>query len=139
MLEYVFGYCENNTIFFAHNLTFDGLNIINNLNNDIEIKQEGSLFLNCEIYSLSLYKNNKTIIIRCSAKILPISLNEIAEKLNLPKKLKIDHNTINENNYKDEITKKNVIEYCLRDCIITQMFMVRINKEVNEVYPGWWI
>lgn len=137
MLEYVFIFCDNNTIFFAHNLTFDGLVILNNLEKGIKIKKEGTLLKNCEIYSLILEKNNKTIMFRCSAKILPLPLKDIAEKLKLPPKMEIDHDSINKSNYENR--KEEVIKYCLRDCSITQMFMIEINKEINDIYPGWWI
>jgi hypothetical protein len=37
IFEYVFANCDNFSIFFAHNLTFDGLIILNNIDSSIEI------------------------------------------------------------------------------------------------------
>ncbi len=139
-IEYMFLHCEDKTIFFAHNLTFDGLIIINFLNKDINIKKEGTLLKNCEIYSLTLEnKNSKKISFRCSAKILPMSLKDIADQLNLLQKLRIKHENINEDNYNMNGIKNKVIEYCKRDVFITQEFMSKINEEISNYYPGWWI
>jgi len=98
IFDYIFANCDNFSIFFAHNLTFDGLIILNSLDKSIEILEKGTMLRGCSIYSMSLKKNGKTIKFQCSSKILPLSLKEIAYKLNLPKKMDLDHSNINSNN-----------------------------------------
>jgi len=137
MLRYVFSYCTDNTIFFAHNLTFDGLIILNFLSSKISIKESGTLLKNCDIYALTLTDGSKNICFRCSAKILPLPLKDIADKLQIPQKLEIDHNSINLENYNNTDVRERVIEYCRRDVQITQNFMFKINEEINSFYPGW--
>lgn len=139
VFDYIFAYCDNFTIFFAHNLTFDGLVILNSLTKDVEIVEKGTLLRGCSIYAISFKKNNKIIKFQCSSKILPLSLKDIALKLNLPQKIDIDHNSITACNFKDKIVMESVIRYCKRDVYITQLFMFKINEELKNIYPGWWI
>lgn len=139
ILEYIFLNCDNFSIFFAHNLTFDGLIMLNNLKTDIKILNKGTLLRGCSIYSLSLTKNNKTIKFQCSSKILPLPLKDIALRLNLPAKIDIDHSLINDKNYKEKDIMESIIDYCKRDVHITQLFLNKINDELKNIYPGWWI
>src|ERR1700709_1266316 len=81
LLDKIFNSCYNNTIIYAHNLTFDGGLLINQLPENIEISLNHTSIYRCNIYSLGLVKHNKLIVFRCSAKILPIKLSEIAKIL----------------------------------------------------------
>lgn len=113
--------------------------ILNFLSSKISIKESGTLLKNCDIYALTLTDGSKNICFRCSAKILPLPLKDIADKLQIPQKLEIDHNSINLENYNNTDVRERVIEYCRRDVQITQNFMFKINEEINSFYPGWWI
>lgn len=137
IFDYIFAYCDNFTIFFAHNLTFDGLVILNSLKSGFEIVEKGTLLRGCSIYTISFKKKNKIIKFQCSSKILPLSLKDIALRLNLPEKMNIDHNSITSSNYKEVSVMESVIEYCKRDVYITQLFMFKINEELKNIYPGW--
>jgi len=137
IFEYIFNKCDSFSIFFAHNLTFDGLIILNNIDKGIEIVDNGTLLRGCSIYSISLKRNNKVIKFQCSSKILPLSLKDIALKLSLPKKMDLDHTSINYDNFMDNEIMESVIEYCKRDVYITQLFLVKINDELRNIYPGW--
>jgi hypothetical protein len=64
-------------IFYIHNLKFDATLIIFNLSNNSEIEIKG-LIEKGIFYSITLIKNNKIIELRCSYKLLPISLNRIS-------------------------------------------------------------
>ena len=139
IFEYVFANCDNFSIFFAHNLTFDGLIILNNIDSSIEIVEKGTLLRGCSIYSMSLKRNGKIIKFQCSSKILPLSLKDIAFRLNLPKKMDLDHASINSLNFMNKDIMESVIEYCKRDVYITQLFLSKINDELRNIYPGWWI
>lgn len=139
IFDYIFAYCDNFTIFFAHNLTFDGLVILNSIKSGFEIVEKGTLLRGCSIYTISFKKKNKIIKFQCSSKILPLSLKDIALRLNLPEKMNIDHNSITPSNYKEVSVMESVIEYCKRDVYITQLFMFKINEELKNIYPGWWI
>ena len=136
IFEYIFTNCDNFTIFFAHNLTFDGLIILNNIGADIEILEKGTLLRGCSIYSMSLKKKDKIIKFQCSSKFFPLPLKDIAIRLGLPQKMSLDHNSINHINFTDNIIKEKVIEYCKRDVFITQLFLTQINEELKNIYPG---
>jgi hypothetical protein len=49
----------------------------------------------------------------------------------------LDHTSINYDNFMDNEIMESVIEYCKRDVYITQLFLVKINDELRNVYPGW--
>lgn len=138
-LCYIFLNCKDNTIFFSHNLTFDGLLLINNLGDDIFLDKNGSLLKKGNLYAFCLIKNKKKIYFRCSAKIFPLSLKEIALKLNFDKKLQLEHDKINELNFENSIIKNNVIEYCKRDVQIVYNCLFAINNCIFNILPYWWI
>jgi hypothetical protein len=77
---------ENTTIFYIHKLNFDGSLLIAVLTKTKKFKF--SVFTRgTDIYSLKIFKDKKIIEFRCSKKILPLSLREIAILFNLPNKL----------------------------------------------------
>ena len=74
------------TIFYVHNLNFDGLLIIESLSKNKEFKFE--VFIrNLQIYNITINYNNRFVYFRCSYKILPSSLKKISESFKLDAKL----------------------------------------------------
>ena len=133
-IKYIFNVCRNETIIYAHNLTFDGSLILSKLPKDVKINNKNTLIIRGSIYSLRLDKNNVSIILKCSYKIIPLSLSELGKKINM-EKLEIDHNKININSY---ITYKNdVITYCKRDVEVTQYVLNKIYSILYITGVNW--
>jgi len=155
-IDDIYSKINNEIIIYIHNLNFDGLIIINELsqNTDITIN---SLIVKMNIYSITLTKENKKIIFKCSYKLLPESLKKISaifekcDKMLFPYEFASKENL----NYIGEIPdscyfkspkdyedfKKNnssfnfkeySIEYCTRDVIITSNFIKKIKNIAGE-------
>lgn len=137
-INWMFEKCSNNTIFFAHNLTFDGSIILNYIDFDVEIDKDRTLLRGGDIYCICLKKKNKKIFLKCSAKILPLELREIAIKLKIPGKIDFNHEIVNENLMHDVSFKNSAISYCEQDVKILISFMYKINSSVFEYFPNWW-
>lgn len=151
-IDNIFNLSSTESIIYVHNINFDGLLIINEISkfDDIEIK---SLIRNMNIYTITLRKNKKKIVFKCSYKLLPESLEKIAIIFNEKKKMIFPHDfsseknlnyigdipeekyfknkkeylLFKENNDKFEFKKKS-IEYCKRDVVITSNFINKIKK-----------
>lgn len=100
--------------------------MIDNIPANVLLSNEKTLIRGGSIYSLCLSKGSIRVIFKCSAKVLPLDLDTISKKLGLPKKKKIDHSSINQHNFNDLIIKKNVENYCERDVMIVNNFMIKI-------------
>ncbi len=139
------------SVLFVHNLNFDGFLIIEALsgkNIKFKVFSKG-----LDIYSITVFYNDKTLILKCSYKILPLSLLKISTIFNINEKLPFPYKFVNKNNlnYKGEIPepvffnsldeylnfsklytvfdlKKISINYCQNDTIITSKFLVNIKK-----------
>jgi hypothetical protein len=131
-LNWIFDNCYSNTVFFAHNLNFDGNIILNFLPNNLILKYRGSVLRRGDIYCLSLSNGKKDIFLKCSSKILPLPLSEIALVFNIPSKKFIDHSSVNAEKIKDEVFKNNVIEYCIHDSLIVSRFLYKISDSVSS-------
>lgn len=130
-------------IFYVHNLTFDGILIIENLPKK-EINFKAILFKS-SIYELEIWSKNFKIILKCSLKLLPLPLKKIGNLLKKDyEKLEFPHSFVNKENYKNyegehpidkNIKKWNLknecINYCIRDCKIVQEMLRIIFKEKN--------
>jgi hypothetical protein len=87
-LEIIFSQVKNNTltIFYVHKLSFDGSLLISTLT-----KKKTYNFLvftrEIDLFSIKIFSDKKIIEFRCSKKILPLSLKEIASLFKLPPKL----------------------------------------------------
>lgn len=139
VLRWMFDSCDNGSVFYAHNLTFDGLIIINFLPTWVNINLKHTSIKSGQIYSLCLnsIKNNKTMIFKCSAKILPLKLAEIAEKVNIPLKLEFNHKSVNELLINDNNFENDAITYCKRDVEIVFNFLKKINISLYNFIPDW--
>jgi hypothetical protein len=136
MIKILFKICENDSIFYAHNLTFDGSLIIANLPLNYNISKIHTSIIRGSIYSLCVQHNELKLIFRCSYRILPLKLSEISKKLNIIEKLEIDHNLIDLNNYNNSFIKEKVIVYCKRDTEIVQLFMSQIDFSLKDSCPN---
>lgn len=118
---------EEDTLWFAHNLTFDGTFIIQEL---IKIKYKfDTLLIDSNIYYLSLTNNkNYRIIMKCSYKFIPLALKKINEFLSVDKKIEINHKEINQNNFDSPEISSKVISYCYNDVtVVIQVVKIFIN------------
>jgi hypothetical protein len=134
VLVWIFSFCLSGSIFFAHNLNFDGGLILSSLENtDIRINNVGNSYNGGNIYSLCLVKNNKKIFFRCSAKFLPMELGAIAEKLKLPEKITFPHDSVNSDNFLNEDFVVLAKEYCARDVNIVKLFMTKYDLSIRKI------
>lgn len=140
---------------FVHNINFDGFLIIeclSKLNIFFEIFSKG-----LNLYLIIIKHFSKEIHIKCSYKILPLSLEKISIIFNIGKKMIFPYTFVNENNLyyigpipnlkffnntedyhilKQDIKifnlKEYTITYCKNDVIITTLFIENLSKIVKE-------
>lgn len=144
-------------IIYIHNINFDGYLIIESLTKQKEFKFE-SLIRENSIYSIYIkdYKSKRKILLKCSYKIIPRSLDNIAKVFKIGKKMVFPHSFSSnenlfyigeipnktyfknnedysyfENNIKEFNFKEYILEYCKNDLIITSKF-VEIVKEISK-------
>lgn len=131
----IFTKINNLVILYVHNLDFDGFLILEEVSKCTKFKID-FLIHKMKIYYLKIIFSKKIIEFRCSKKILPAQLKNIAEDFNLSPKLEYPYSFINENTlfYKGELVWKNLnwkyidihkysIQYCSRDVEITYKFI----------------
>lgn len=129
-LDWVFRFCKTGTTFYAHNLNFDGSVILNNLNSVISLYGKITLF-NGNLYGFTIKKNEVLLSFKCSARLIPLSLNEISNIFETKKKLILDY-SINKFPDNDDIIKVNeIITYCERDVEITNNFILKLCLSLN--------
>lgn len=136
-LNRIFILCPNNTVIFAHNLTFDGSILLSFLKKNDQILKYKSLLFEGQIFSISIKRSNVTIILKCSYKILPLSLEDIAKIMKISGKLPFDHNSVTESKIGLPSFRSNVIDYCKRDLDITNKFLTLIGFSLLDVFPTW--
>lgn len=85
VINYILENFKNNYTYYAHNLLFDYLLIIKDVMS-LKIKYNW-VFIEYELYELTLFYNNKIINLRCSYKLIPFALNKFYPNLSSKKKL----------------------------------------------------
>lgn len=138
-LLWLFSNCSSGSIFFAHNLNFDGSIILCNLPPGIELIERGTLLHGGDIYSLALVCGCHLIFLRCSFKILPLDLSSIAALLSLPPKLDFNHMGVDVDTIRDPAFKNRTLRYCERDATIVHRFMGKIGLSLSNMAPRWWV
>lgn len=141
---------------YAHNLNFDGILVINEITkNNIKFTV---IAKKNNIYAVSIAYCNKTIILKCSYKIIPMSLRDLGEIEGFEKKY-FPYAFVNKNNllYDGEIplekywenndyklfiktfNKKNnfnlkniAIDYCLQDIKLTKRVLNKLFKIIKD-------
>lgn len=137
VLDYINSLKIENLIIFAHNLTFDGSLILSKLDKSWEIENKKTIIRKGDIYSLCIKKRGFYITFKCSSKILPMELNEIAKKLEISNKLEMNHKKINQYNYNDKDIRREVKKYCERDTVIVNQFMVKLGISLSHYIKDW--
>lgn len=83
-------------IIFVHNLNFDGFLLIEALTIK---KWKFEIFCReLNLYSITIYHNDQKLTFKCSYKILPRGLEEIAREMGIENKLKFPYSFINQSN-----------------------------------------
>lgn len=131
---------KKKNIIYIHNLDYDGFLILEEVSLYNKLKID-FLIDKMKIYYLKIIFSNMSIEFRCSKKILPASLNDIARDFKLKPKLKYPYSFIDKNrlyycgklecdgNIWDYINiKEYTIEYCIRDVEITRNFIIELAK-----------
>lgn len=143
-------------VVYIHNINFDGFLIINSISKDTTIKIE-SLIRENNIYSITLKKNNKKILFKCSYKLLPESLEKISKSFKLCDKMVFpykfstidslfyigncppkeffknleDYHFFYKKNKKFDF-KRYSIDYCKNDVEITSLFVLKLHDIVKK-------
>lgn len=136
---------------YVHNLTFDGVIIIENIKKETNVKFKAMVFKG-SIYELEIWDSDFKIKMKCSYKLMPMSLKKIGKILKKEyEKLEFPHEFINEENFRGyigehplnkEIKKWNLkeecIKYCIRDCEIVEEMLKRIfdDKKLRKDIKG---
>ena len=131
--------------FYVHNLTFDGILIIENLRKKIKFN---AVLFKSSLYELNIWSKNFKVKFKCSLKLFPLPLKKIGKLLDKNyEKLEFPHSFVNKNNFNKYIgdhpvlkeiknwnLKEECVKYCIRDCKIVRE-MLRIifqEKYLNE-------
>jgi len=146
--NYIFERIEKTETFYIHNLKFDGTLIIFELSK-FNFFKIGAIIENSNFYLITIEKENKKIELRCSYKLLPLSLDKISNGFNIENKkmdypfLFVNDQNINWKGYIDKKyfksyqgykeynelldLKKYTIKYCENDAFITKIFVEKIS------------
>lgn len=156
LIKLLFSLEFKNEIVYIHNLNFDGFLIIESLSDKDMQFDIFSKKLN--IYSITIRYVDKIITLKCSYKILPLSLHKIAQIFNLENKMPFPYKFITSDNIyytgptpdqnffnskKDyEIFKcynsnfinvrEYTLKYCENDVLITVKFLINIFKILKK-------
>ena len=154
LLEKISENCSLNTTVFAHNINFDGLIVID------ELKTKSIFFdvfiRNHNLYWIKIKYLNSEIVIRCSYKIIAMSVKKMGDMLNF-KKLSFPYKFVNKDNlsYIGEIPEKKYfnddsdyynfiesnsyfnlkevsIKYCIRDVEIVQKVLLELFSIISH-------
>lgn len=138
MLKWIFGNCNNSDVFYAHNLTFDGMIILNFLDIcGLSINEFGTSIKRGSIYSLCITNGRTRIFLKCSAKFLPLSLKKIAEVFSLPSKISFDHSLFDVKMLDNPDLRVEILKYCKRDVEITYKFLKYFDSSVGLFLAHW--
>jgi hypothetical protein len=123
---------QNDKIYYAHNLTFDGSFIIKELAN---ASIDFILFLSKNhIYYIKIKKNN--IELKCSYMLFPYSLHKAQKILKCNTKLPFSVKEINFDNFENMNIKKQVIDYCINDVKLVMELLHIYDVCISPVYPN---
>ncbi len=128
-------------ILFAHNLTFDGSIIIENIREMVRIK--GILFRS-NIYEIKIWSEDFEITLKCSYRLFPLSLKKIGKLLKIEReKIEFPHEFAREENLyfvgnhpknkdiKNWNFREEAIKYCFNDCEITKKMLEEITLNMD--------
>lgn len=130
-----------NEVLYAHNLTFDGSIIIENMGMLSKVK---GIFFRSNIYEITMWSKNFKVIIKCSYKMFPLSLRKIGNLIKEQEKIDFPHDFAKKENLyyigskpkneniKDWNFKKEAINYCINDCEITKKMLEKITEAMEE-------
>lgn len=142
-IETIFEVIKKETVMYIHNIKFDSSFIISSISQHNKYKIT-CVIENRQVYCITLGLEEKKIIFRCSYKLLPLSLQNIANGFNIGKKIDYPYAFIDEFNifHNNEISafyfktsegfklynqildlKKFTIRYCFNDCLLTKKFI----------------
>jgi hypothetical protein len=129
-----------NETFYAHNLTFDGSIIIENMG--VIGKLKGTFFRS-NIYEIVIWTKDFKVVFKCSYKMFPLSLKKIGQLIKEKEKMDFPHefakkenlyyigNKPNNVNVKEWNFKREAIDYCFNDCELTKKMLEKITESMN--------
>lgn len=109
-VNYIFNNIDDEVIIYIHNIDYDGRLIIEYimLVHDIYVE---NIIKDNSIYSVMLYYNKKKIEFRCSYKLIPMSLSNIAESFKIGSKMPYPYECINNLNYNVSLNIDYYVKY----------------------------
>ena len=128
-----------NDTFYAHNLTFDGSIIIENMGMIGKLK---GVFFRSNIYEITIWTKNFKVIFKCSYKMFPLSLKKIGQLIKEKEKTEFPHEFARKENLyyigkkpddeyvKEWNFKKEAVDYCFNDCELTKKMLENITKSM---------
>ena len=128
-----------NDTFYAHNLTFDGSIIIENMGIIGKLK---GVFFRSNIYEITIWTKNFKVVFKCSYKMFPLSLKKIGQLIKEEEKTEFPHEFAKKENLyyigkkpddehvKEWNFKKEAIDYCFNDCELTKKMLENITKSM---------
>ena len=129
-----------NETFYAHNLTFDGSIIIENMGTTGKLK---GVFFKSNIYEITIWAKNFKVVLKCSYKMFPLSLKKIGQLIKEKEKIEFPHEFAKKENLyyigdkprnekiKDWNFKKEAIDYCFNDCEITKKMLEKVTRSMS--------
>ncbi len=125
-LSWIFSNSSRDSVYYAHNLTFDGNIILNFIPLFYELSLRDTVLRRGDFYSMCLISSGKRIFFKCSAKILPLPLDDISYIFNIGSKQFVDHSFANEKTINDVFFKNKIIKYCANDALLVVRFLEKI-------------
>lgn len=120
---------DRSTIYYAHNLNFDGTFILWELTKTEVWFQ--TFMLNASIYYIKIPKID--VEFKCSYKLFPMSLKKASKILNTSEKSSFDHKLVNSLNFNEDTIKEKAILYCNQDVKVTKELIIKYNKNLSPL------
>lgn len=124
---------KTNETFYAHNLSFDGIFIIQSLTKK-KIKFT-MLLIEKSIFNIKINSNN--VVFKCSYKLFPYSLSKSHKILNCSKKIEFDHKESSLEKINTPEFKKQIQTYCINDTKIVNEIISAYNACLYQLEPYW--
>jgi len=77
----MFNTTYSGVVFFAHNLTFDGVMLLQNLPSNTAVCPKRTQLYGGDILTLCLKKDNSALLFKCLVKFLPMPLTAVAQAI----------------------------------------------------------
>ena len=124
---------EGRCVIYAHNLTFDGSFLLDELSKkDRGVRLETFMFNN-DIYTITI----DNVEFKCTYRLFPYSLSRAEKLLGTRGKLDMDHGCVGLDNFLDEDVRSKVIQYCNNDVMVVVDIINTYRTALESLIPDW--